>query len=274
MARFFDGSSDYLEAAYVPPRSINAGQAHLEATTIAAWINLSANAAETICSIGAASPRDTFLTIISGPVYAYSTQSGPSQASANTTTSIVLNKWHHVCATFHKKTDRRAFLDGGGKGVNTTSRDTSGASRIRVGQRSTNDNQKANGMIAHLTIWNQGLDDNEVLLLSQGLSAFHIRPQAITNYWSFDNNDVDTVGGVNLFAVGSPTFRPTPPRFPIHVAPTIESRLYRRKKKGKGGGKPDKPGKPPKNPPGQNPPEEPASAAAQIQRTGQPFWRF
>lgn len=89
-----------------------------------------------------------------------------SLAVAATTTGYSVNTWHHAAAVFASATDRRAFIDGGGKGTDTTSRAPTGSDRISLGRSGdSSPSSYLEGRIAEARLYNRALSDAEVLAL-------------------------------------------------------------------------------------------------------------
>ena len=105
-----------------------------------------------------------------------------SSVKAKTTTGITQGQWHHACGVWAAATDRRAFIDGGSKGTNTTNRSPSGMNRTQIGQSENNTNRHS-GLIAEAAIWNVALTDGEVATLAAGISPLRVRPSALVGYW-------------------------------------------------------------------------------------------
>jgi len=175
MARnFAAASSQYLENTSLP----------VSATplTIAAWFKpVSATAAYFIGYLGASGSNINYwalATDTSGRVTA-----STNGVTATTSTSVSAGVWAHGCAVFASATDRRAFLNGGGKGTSATSRTPSSPVRLGVGCLDGSSRTTfMNGDIAELAIWNVALSDAEVLMLSTGVSPLMVRPDALKFY--------------------------------------------------------------------------------------------
>lgn len=96
-------------------------------------------------------------------------------------------QWHHHVAIFAGTTDRRAYIDGGDKGTNATSRtpSTSNIDTYSIGTRRTQlqTPNSHNGLIAEVALWSVALSDEEVAELASGISAFMMRPESLLGYW-------------------------------------------------------------------------------------------
>jgi hypothetical protein len=103
---------------------------------------------------------------------------------AQTTTTFILSTWNHACGVFAAANDRRVFLNGGGKGTDSTSRTTSGYDRTCIGalMRASSGNYMS-GYIAEAAIWNAALTDEEVAVLAEFVSPLSVRPQNLIAYW-------------------------------------------------------------------------------------------
>lgn len=114
--------------------------------------------------------------------------------------------WRHVCGVAHSTSDFRAFLDGTGKGTNTTTVGTRTAeNKTRVG-RFGNATDYFDGLIAWVTLWDVALSDAQVAQLALGLHPFSMVPQSITHLWPLygdSSPEIDIVGSVNLTVNGA-----------------------------------------------------------------------
>lgn len=143
----------------------------------------------------------------SGQVVAASTIAGGT-STAVTTTTYSANTWHHAAAVFASATDRRSFLDGGGKGTNVTSRlFAASIDRTLLGRRLRTNayTQPITGRLAECAIWNVALSDDEIYSLSRGYTAHLVRPSSLVFYAPIVREVQDLARGVGLTAVGTPT---------------------------------------------------------------------
>jgi hypothetical protein len=146
-------------------------------------------------------------------VNAASKKAGPAEVKAVTTTNWSTNTWHHACGVFAANNDRRAFLDGGGKGTNTGNVSfEAGLDSTYIGARRSNGTTSfyMQGRICETAIWNIALTDTEVAALGAGACPLLIRPDALVAYWpiggvySGDSDNVDILGGYNVTDNGTP----------------------------------------------------------------------
>ena len=178
--------------------------------TLAAWFNmdvqdnqglveLSGGAA--YCSLWLRDPADS-------DVLAYSAVGG---AYAKTTTSYAVNTWEHACGVFASATDRRAFLNGGGKGTNANNVAWPAPTSTRVGF-GINANY-ASGSIAEPVIYSCALTDLEVWLLSRGVPPPLIRPQSLVAYWPLWDTDRDVWNArYHMTPFNTPSWANHPPK--------------------------------------------------------------
>ena len=157
------------------------------------------------------------------------TSSGSAQSVAVTSTTIGADTWFHACGVFASATSRAAYLNGGGKGTETTSRVPSGIDRTSVG---VGDGSSAaepfapagTGDIAEVGIWDVALTDAEVLVLSRGVSPLFVRPAALIAYFPImgrtspeinylDRTAVLSVQGTLTAAAHVPIKMPRSPKF-------------------------------------------------------------
>lgn len=140
---------------------------------------------------------------------------GAQWKEASTTTSYLANTWQHACGIWGGVNDRRAFLGGGSKGIETTSQTPAGLDRTSVGRltRLTPANYMS-GMVAEAAIWDlsawPGATDAdkannfETILpgLVKGFSPL-CYPLGLVAYWPLIRGLNDKVGGYNLTASGT-----------------------------------------------------------------------
>ena len=174
MARKLNGTSEYLERTASPVSG--------PPFTLACWFQSNSDSATqalmSVYATGSAAQRwDLFAAgaTAGDPVAASTVASLGSQAVSST--GYTVGRWHHGCAVFASATDRRAFIDGGSKGTNSTSRIPSIPNRLRIGVNSNS--QWANGCVAVPGLWNVALNDEEVRLLGLGYHPRLIRPDAL-----------------------------------------------------------------------------------------------
>jgi hypothetical protein len=162
--------------------------------------------------------------VASDPVQAVTATSGSTQ-TASTSTSYTAATWHHACGVWASDTSRAAYLNGGGKGTNATSRtfnSGAGMDSVTIGcaGHSTPDNF-TDGRIAYAAIWNVALSDAEVALLAGGDHPLAVQGAAVVAYWRLtgtDSPELDTEGSLpwNLTLTGTtagaddPTVDPPP----------------------------------------------------------------
>lgn len=202
MARLFDdASSQYLEAAV----------AVLTATPITMACFFQSDdlvTGQTLMELGVAGSFDNRFTLgasgdLAGdPVGAFTRTTATS--SATTTTGYSANTRHHACGVWASATSRAAYIDGGSKGTNTTSRVPSGINTTPIG-RSAGNGAYMSGRICEAAIWNVALTDAQVAQLARGICPLRIRTGALLAYWPLFGNASPEVN----FAQGSTTFNLT-----------------------------------------------------------------
>jgi len=144
------------------------------------------------------------------PVRSFAFSPGGFQA-AKSTAGPSANTWHHACGVEAANNDRRAFLDGGNKGLNVATRAPSGADEVQIGQnaRSTNDGDLL-GDVADAAIWNVALTDAEVAILAKGYSPLCVRPESLVFYMPLVRDIYDVIGAI-AFTDFSTTITDHPP---------------------------------------------------------------
>lgn len=79
-----------------------------------------------------------------------------------------------------------AWCDGiSGAPSSLPSSNPNNAQLVRIGRDGAG-TQQLDGRVAHATVWNAALTDNEVLMLAQGYHPLTIRPGNLAGYWPLD----------------------------------------------------------------------------------------
>ncbi|HWA18959.1 MAG TPA: LamG-like jellyroll fold domain-containing protein [Devosia sp.] len=161
--------------------------------TIAYWAKTSITGTPQVgCGIfnsGAGVNNNNFrVGVSSSDVVEAITCDGAGTAIATSSTTFTADTWFHLCGVFASASDRRAFLDGAGKGTNSTNKTPSGLNRTSVGKIDNTANSRpwasgGTGDIAEVAIWNAALDDAQVAMLATGLIPTKVRPDALVAYW-------------------------------------------------------------------------------------------
>jgi len=213
MARLFnDASTEYLEVTSTPVTATP--------LTLACWFYSDTTAIiQTLIAVhNHGLPIQSFTLDIRGdiggdPIHAATTQSS-ADSHAATSSGYSANTWHHAAAVFTSPTSRAAFIDGGSKGTNTTSRTPSSIDHINIGALDYSIGQAGamSGRIAEAAIWNVALTDAEVASLAAGFTPPFIRPQSLVAYWPLvRDEDQDNVGGYDLTPINTPSIAAHPP---------------------------------------------------------------
>jgi hypothetical protein len=155
------------------------------------------------------------------PVAASTQTGGADYTDATTSTGYSTGTWHHAAGVWASSTSRAAYIDGGSKGTDTTSKSPSSApNSLLIGSIENADGssmlQYMSGIIAQATIWNAALTDAEVAVLAAGYSPILIRPQSLWAYWPLvarTSPEIDVVGGYDLTLYNTPTIADHPPVF-------------------------------------------------------------
>ena len=138
-------------------------------------------------------------------VLAVSNDQGVAQAFANTSTQASTDTWHHAVGVWASATDRRVFLDGSGKGTNTTSVNYATQAYTSFSLAGTN---YWSGSIGEGGLWNVALTDAEAAVLATGISPLAVRPQSLVAHWPLigrTSPEIDLVGGFDMTLNNSPT---------------------------------------------------------------------
>ena len=206
MARDFDGTDDNL--------SVNTAAVTAAPLTVACWFNADTTAADmwlvNLC-VSTENNNNQFSLLASGgtagdPVE-WLARDGVSSAIASTGSGYSTGVWHHACGIEYASNSRAAFIDGGSKGTNTTSKTPSGINRTAIGrQQDSAPSGPFNGRIAEVAIWDVDLTDAEVASLADGLCPLFVRPGRLVAYWPllgrFDP-EISVRGGFDLTVTGA-----------------------------------------------------------------------
>ena len=188
--------------------------------TMACWFKLSTlAAAQTLMSIDAGNNQNRFMmdvVVTTGVIRSHVTAANQSNA-ASTTAGASTGSWNHACAVQASATSRAAYLNGGNKGTNTTSRTATGLNTTLIGLFSGPGNPLA-GDIAECAIWNVALSDADVALLATGVNPVFVQRANLVAYWplrglvspepSIVGSFAMTVGGTPPEAVHAPVTYP------------------------------------------------------------------
>ena len=132
---------------------------------------------------------------------------GSTNVSAATSSSFVAGSWQHAAGVWSATNARAAFLNGGGKGTETSTVNPAGLNAIAIGRfPSLSPGGYWDGELAEMAMWNVALTDAEVLQLSKGFSPSFIRPSKLVFYAPLiKNEDIDLRGRLKFTMVGTPT---------------------------------------------------------------------
>ena len=219
MSRSFDGTSgNYLNVetpvVTAPPFSM-----------FAWYYSTSSSQNQTLICLGGRNaaftePRGFKLAILSESgyqgIYAESRQNNtvPRAVSSTVPTGSV---WQNGCGVWAGIADRRAFLNGGSKGTNTTSLTVTAGDVLRTAVGLTRELGNFAGMIgqiAHPAIWDVALTDDEVAMLGAGLSPLRVRPESLVMYLPYlgrDGPEIDIARGRTLAVTGATASSNEPP---------------------------------------------------------------
>lgn len=207
MSRNFNGTTQYLSNT----------NAILAATplTMACWFySTNAAALQNLMEIGTdGTANHRFSLDANGSAAGDPIRAGANTAAglavASTSTGYAINTWQHACGVWASTTDRKAYLNGGGEGTNTTSRVPAGMNSTYIGARH---NAAVDtfivGFIAEAAIWNAALNTSEIAALARGVSPLRIRPDNLKFYsplFGVGSPEPDYIGGFHLTLNNAPT---------------------------------------------------------------------
>lgn len=176
--RTFDGSTSSITGVLTPSYPFS----------VACWFKV-ANVTADHCLIAITNTASTnyYLalyargTVAGDPIVA-AAKAGTTSFSA-TSTSFAANTWQHACAVFNSDSDRRVYLNGGGKGTDATTKTMVGLDITSIGRiMASTPILPTNGTIAEVGMWNVGLTDADAASLAAGFSPLLVRPQGLVFY--------------------------------------------------------------------------------------------
>ena len=213
MARYF-GTTSHLVGGSVPASD--------EPLTIACWFYFDLASPNTRYSL-----VDIHLSTIFAPSFNIGVdgndtgqiKASSGTAAAETSANITVRTWQHACGVFASSTDRRAFLDGGNKGTDSSTSNASTPDEFTIGRYGgSNPGRQWWGGIAEVGVWNAALSDAEVALLAKGAVPLGVKPQNLVFYAPLiKDEDLDHVGGISLTPTNSPTTAAHPPVFRVPI---------------------------------------------------------
>ena len=132
---------------------------------------------------------------------------------AQTTSSVSVQTWHHVCAVGRSEGDKSVYLDGGSEGTNTQGQTPINLSVSGIGAF---DGGAAgdffDGRIAELAIYDVGFTDAEVAIAAKTFGPVFTKLGNLKLlYMPMLRNDNDLVAKTVFSAIASPTFNTGPP---------------------------------------------------------------
>jgi hypothetical protein len=202
MARLFnDAANDYLQNTNAVVSGVP--------LTMACWFNTDDLAIDqTIMglfpSVGGSNYFRLWLDAAANHVNADATDFANGNTQATTTTSYAANSWYHAAGVYAASNDKRAFLNGGGKGTDATDVTPVGIDRTEIGRLGSHGGiQYTSGLIGEVAIWNVALTDDEIAILAEGVCPVFVRPGSLISYWSLIRNLIDIVGKYDMSAIGT-----------------------------------------------------------------------
>jgi len=190
VARLFDdAASEYLEIDSTPVVAAP--------FTLACWSNVDDQVVQySAMWVGDKDDWRNYWALMSGGAgndyVNFVARSAVAFPSCATTTTWSANTWNHWCGVAAAANDRRAYLNGGGKGTNNIACSPAGADRVSIARLGDSSPQNYMlGRIAEPVIYSCALTDLEVWLLSRGVPPPLIRPQSIVAYWPLWDTDRD-----------------------------------------------------------------------------------
>jgi len=121
--------------------------------------------------------------------------------TADTATNINGGQWNHIVGVEVAFNERYAYLNGGNRGDNLTNSGDINLDVMTIGNRLSGiDIDYANGVVAHVAVWNSQLSDADVALLATGVSPTLVQPGSLVFYRPLEGN---LAGGVGSFSLAN-----------------------------------------------------------------------
>lgn len=180
--------------------------------SIGGWANFASISANKIVaglynSASGDNVNEFMLLLNSGNTIGFGTGDGTTRSSATTSTTLTANTWRHLMGVTSAANSRAVYLDGGGKGTESTSRTPSGINRTSFGKQDnagTALNMGSTDLLGEWGLWNIALSDADVLALAGGISPLLMHPEALVGYWplvginSPENNLMDNTSTLSI----------------------------------------------------------------------------
>lgn len=200
MSRSFNGASgNHLNLASAPITA--------PAFSMGAWINPTSYADRVVLALGALGGINNCFTLrinASGNAVARTRNTGNADAVSSTT--VPLGVWSYILAVYAGINDRRIYVAGGGKIIDTNSRTVTGVNTFVVGTEVDDSSARFAGLIAQPVIYNAVLSDANAVALAAGANPQNVVLASLINYWTLNTNanpEVPVVGGSNLTVTGA-----------------------------------------------------------------------
>lgn len=134
---------------------------------------------------GAADSHEIRLLATTDTVDCQTNTAGGASASATSSTGVPsAGVPFHWAGVFAAANDRRAFINGGSKGTNSTNQAPTTLNRTSLGLRDNVSNANPiTGGISHVGVWNIALSDADIAALGAGAHPTKVRPDALVACW-------------------------------------------------------------------------------------------
>jgi len=114
--------------------------------------------------------------------------------------------WTHIACVFYSSTDRRVYINGGGKIVNTDNQNVNFSlfDQILIGTYKTVTSAYFGGKIAHVSIWSTDLSDAQIVSLAGGTNPQDVELASLEAYWPLKSNGNELANSNTLVAHNDP----------------------------------------------------------------------
>jgi len=193
--------------------------------TFAVWVKANDETTDhTLLGIGKSTEIYNFAILdfngAAGGDYCRVRSRGPSPAGPVDITdgNYTANTWHLCVGVWASTTSRKAQLDSGDPTQSTSSSDPIGMNKTTLGGSPTSTlGAYCDCKVAHATIWNVALTDNEIDQLAAGANPQDIQVANIVDYWSLasdanglngNNWTVNSTSGTITYDADNPSVSP------------------------------------------------------------------
>lgn len=158
----------------------------------------------------------------SGELISWRIDDGSSTSAFTSAGSVIINTWHHSCATEIAVDDRAILIDGGDKGTDSVSISPAAGHQTSIGVEDDGSPTRYwSGDIAHVAVWSVTLSDAEIVTLSNGFSPMRVHRDELIAYWPLNgqSTEPDVIGTLEMTVTGTTVVEEPPNVRGMIIAP-------------------------------------------------------